>query len=38
MLIDVADGLAFSKVPEALPGHEIARLDVIVHLRRKRMA
>ncbi|MBR0853390.1 Fur family transcriptional regulator Irr [Bradyrhizobium liaoningense] len=37
VLVDVADGLAFSKVPEALPGHEIARLDVIVHLRRKRV-
>jgi Fur family iron response transcriptional regulator len=36
VLVDVADGLAFTKVPEALPGHEIARLDVIVHLRRKR--
>jgi Fur family iron response transcriptional regulator len=37
VLVDVADGLAFNKVPEALPGHEIARLDVIVHLRRKRV-
>ena len=36
VLVDVAGGLAFSKVPDALPGHEIARLDVIVHLRRKR--
>ena len=36
MLVDVAEGLAFTKIPEALPGHEIARLDVIVHLRRKR--
>lgn len=36
VLVDVAGGLAFSKVPEALPGHDIARLDVIVHLRRKR--
>ncbi|MDA9432675.1 Fur family transcriptional regulator Irr [Bradyrhizobium sp. CCBAU 51627] len=37
VLVDVAAGLAFSKVPDALPGHEIARLDVIIHLRRKRM-
>ncbi|SFN77894.1 Fur family transcriptional regulator, iron response regulator [Bradyrhizobium sp. Ghvi] len=37
VLVDVAGGLAFSKVPDALPGHEIARLDVIIHLRRKRM-
>ncbi|MDF0582921.1 Fur family transcriptional regulator Irr [Bradyrhizobium yuanmingense] len=36
VLVDVADGLAFTKIPEALPGHEIARLDVVVHLRRKR--
>jgi len=36
MLVDVAEGLAFTRIPEALPGHEIARLDVIVHLRRKR--
>ncbi len=36
VLVDVVGGLAFSKVPDALPGHEIARLDVIVHLRRKR--
>jgi len=37
MLVDVADGLTFNRMPEALPGHEIARLDVIVHLRRKRV-
>jgi len=36
VLVDVAEGLTFTRVPEALPGHEIARLDVIVHLRRKR--
>lgn len=36
VLVDVAEGLAFTRIPEALPGHEIARLDVIVHLRRKR--
>ncbi|WP_283816169.1 Fur family transcriptional regulator Irr [Bradyrhizobium iriomotense] len=38
VLVDVADGLAFTRMPEALPGHEIARLDVIVHLRRKSVA
>ncbi|MBR0822899.1 transcriptional repressor [Bradyrhizobium liaoningense] len=37
VLVDVAGGLAFSKVPQPLPGHEIARLDVVVHLRRKRV-
>lgn len=35
MLVDVPGGLAFTKVPDALPGHEIARLEVVVHLRRK---
>ena len=37
VLVDVAGGLTFSKVPDPLPGHDIARLDVIVHLRRKRV-
>lgn len=37
VLVDVAGGLAFTRVPDPLPGHEIARLDVIVHLRRKRV-
>lgn len=37
VLVDVPGGLAFRKAPVALPGHEIARLDVIVHLRRKRL-
>ena len=37
VLVDVAGGLSFSKVPDPLPGHDIARLDVIVHLRRKRV-
>ncbi|BAL74057.1 Fur family transcriptional regulator Irr [Bradyrhizobium cosmicum] len=37
ILVDVAGGLAFTKVPAPLPGHEITRLDVIVHLRRKRL-
>lgn len=36
VLVDVADGLTFTRVPEALPGHEIARLEIIIHLRRKR--
>ncbi|WP_027549647.1 Fur family transcriptional regulator Irr [Bradyrhizobium sp. Cp5.3] len=35
MLVDVPGELTFTRVPEPLPGHEIARLDVIVHLRRK---
>lgn len=35
LLIDIAQDLTFEKMPDALPGHEIARLDVIVHIRRK---
>lgn len=35
MLVDVPDSLVFTRMPDALPGHEVARLDVIVHLRRK---
>jgi Fur family iron response transcriptional regulator len=36
LLIDIAQDLTFEKMPDALPGHEIARLDVIVHIRRKK--
>jgi Fur family iron response transcriptional regulator len=36
VLIDISRDLVFEKFPEALPGHEIARLDVIVHIRKKR--
>jgi Fur family iron response transcriptional regulator len=36
VLVDISQDLAFEKFPEALPGHEIARLDVIVHIRKKR--
>jgi Fur family iron response transcriptional regulator len=35
VLIDVSQELIFEQMPEALPGHEISRLDVIVHIRRK---
>jgi Fur family transcriptional regulator, iron response regulator len=35
-LFDVPEpGLAIDRLPEPLPGYEIARVDVIVHLRRK---
>jgi len=34
ILVDVSEGLSFTKVPEALPGHDIVRLDVVVHLRK----
>src|SRR5512139_874532 len=32
ILLDIAQGLTFEKMPDALPGHEIARLDVVVHI------
>lgn len=35
ILIDIPDGIVLEHVPEPLAGHEISRLDVIVHLRRK---
>ncbi len=35
ILIDIPDALALAHMPEALPGHEISRLDIIVHIRRK---
>ncbi|HTO59790.1 MAG TPA: Fur family transcriptional regulator [Bradyrhizobium sp.] len=36
ILFDVPEtDLAFEKIPEPLPGHEVSRVDVIIHLRRK---
>lgn len=35
ILIDIPERLVFEQVPDALPGYDVARLDVIVHLRRK---
>jgi Fur family transcriptional regulator, iron response regulator len=36
ILIDVPEGgIALESMPEALPGHELSRIDVIIHLRRK---
>ena len=36
ILIDVPEpGIALESVPQALPGHELSRVDVIIHLRRK---
>ncbi len=37
VLVDISQDLVFEKFPDALPGHEISRLDVIVHIRKKRM-
>lgn len=36
LLVDISQDLAFRQMPQALPGHEISRLDVIVHIRRKK--
>jgi Fur family iron response transcriptional regulator len=35
MLIDVPETLVLEQMPDALPGHEISRLDIIIHIRRK---
>ncbi|RTL48709.1 MAG: transcriptional repressor [Bradyrhizobiaceae bacterium] len=34
-LIDVPEPLVLEQMPNALPGHEIARLDIIIHICRK---
>ncbi|WP_439373377.1 iron response transcriptional regulator IrrA [Bradyrhizobium sp. DASA03120] len=34
-LIDIPEKLLFEQVPRALPGYEISRLDIIVHIRRR---
>lgn len=36
VLADIEQELVFERIPEALPGHDIARLDIIVHIRRKK--
>lgn len=35
ILIDVPEALVLDGMPEALPGHEISSLDIIIHIRRK---
>jgi Fur family iron response transcriptional regulator len=35
VLIDVPETLQLEQMPDALPGHEISRLDIIIHIRRK---
>lgn len=35
ILIDVPETLVLDQMPEALPGHEVSRLDIIIHIRRK---
>ena len=34
-LLDIPEDFVLEQMPEALPGHEISGLDVIIHLRRK---
>jgi Fur family iron response transcriptional regulator len=38
VLMDVPERLMMAHMPEALPGHEISRLDIIIHIRRKQAA
>jgi Fur family iron response transcriptional regulator len=35
ILIDIPETLVLEQMPEALPGHEISRLDIIIRIRRK---
>lgn len=35
ILIDIPETLVLEQMPEPLPGHEISRLDIIIHVRRK---
>ncbi|WP_042336897.1 Fur family transcriptional regulator Irr [Bradyrhizobium sp. DOA9] len=35
ILIDVPETLVLAQMPEPLPGHEISRLDIIIHIRPK---
>jgi Fur family iron response transcriptional regulator len=36
MMVDVPQDLILERVPEGLPGYEVSRLDVVVHIRRKK--
>jgi Fur family iron response transcriptional regulator len=35
VLIDIPETLVLEQMPQALPGHEISRLDIIIRIRRK---
>lgn len=36
MLLDIPEqDLALTKIPDVLPGHEVSRVDLIIHLRRR---
>lgn len=34
ILMDVPEEIVLEQMPEALPGHEVSRLDIIIHIRR----
>ncbi|MBR1137282.1 MAG: transcriptional repressor [Bradyrhizobium sp.] len=38
VLVDVPEHVAFDQLPEPLPGYGMERIDVIIHLRRRRHA
>jgi len=38
VLVDVPETMAFDHLPEPLPGYGMQRIDVVIHLRRKRAA
>ncbi len=38
VLVDVPEHVAFEQLPEPLPGYGMERIDVVIHLRRKRYA
>jgi len=38
VLVDVPETVAFDRLPEPLPGYGMERIDVVIHLRRKRFA
>lgn len=35
VLIDIPEPLSLERMPDVLPGHELSRLDIIIHIRRK---
>ncbi|WP_257168670.1 Fur family transcriptional regulator Irr [Bradyrhizobium sp. SRS-191] len=38
VLLDVPEHVAFDQLPEPLPGYAMERIDVVIHLRRRRHA
>ncbi|WP_315740987.1 MULTISPECIES: Fur family transcriptional regulator Irr [unclassified Bradyrhizobium] len=37
-LVDVPEHVAFEQLPEPLPGYRMERIDIVIHLRRRRHA